>query len=54
MSGKVYVPAVLPTGKEPPITIRQEVHELWSLSGLFGVKKNLLPLPEIKPRSSSQ
>jgi hypothetical protein len=50
MTDNRHTPAILPSGKEPTVSIKYSVLLAWSCSGRFGEGKYLLFLPAIESR----
>ena len=50
MNSQPHAPASLPPGKELPYLFNSRLGGPQRLSGRFGEKKNLLPLPGFEPR----
>jgi hypothetical protein len=53
LSGQFHVPAALPPGREPQVSIWEEAGWATSQPGRGNEEKNSQPLPEIESRSSS-
>jgi hypothetical protein len=49
VSGQLHVPAALPPGKEPLVTIEQEAGCSQNRSRRGGEEKNSQPLPQLEP-----
>jgi hypothetical protein len=50
MTDNLHTSTILPSGKEPPVSIKYSVVWAWSYSARFREEKNLVFLPAIEQR----